>query len=101
MNNAPPVLMHKPAMVSVSIPETALCWLTLHPNGQRLYASNKQTSFLGVIDLIKRRVVTQIDMPIAEGVAMLLYPTDGSRLYVASHAAPELNVHRYPHGETD
>jgi len=77
-------------VVSVIDTGGSVHWLTLHPNGERLYASNKQTPFLGVIDLIKRRLVTQITIPNrCEGVAI---SADGARLYVASHMVPELNV---------
>ena len=65
-------------------------WLAVHPGGERLYASNKQTPVLGIVDLIKRRVTGEVTIPNrCEGVAI---SADGERLYVASHAAPELNV---------
>ncbi len=65
-------------------------WLTLSPDGERAYASHKQTPCLGIIDLVNQRVSGQVDIPNrCEGVAL---SKDGSRLYVASHAAAEINV---------
>ncbi|MDB5805261.1 MAG: hypothetical protein JWN73_2583 [Betaproteobacteria bacterium] len=65
-------------------------WITITPDGKKLYASNKTYPNLVVIDTQKREVAKQI--PLAPGSEGLSLSPDGSRLYVTAQRPQQFYV---------
>lgn len=63
-------------------------WVVATPDGGKLYASNKDTDYLSVINTKRRSL--QGTIAVANGVEGITVSPDGSRVYAADHSQPGL-----------
>jgi DNA-binding beta-propeller fold protein YncE len=61
-------------------------WVLATPDGRKLFTSNKQDAFVGVIDPVARRLTRRIAVP--HGTEGLAVSPDGRWLFAADHRMP-------------
>jgi len=61
-------------------------WVLATPDGRKLFTSNKQDAFVGVIDPVERRMTRRI--AVAHGTEGLAVSPDGRWLFAADHRLP-------------
>jgi len=75
---------------SIETGSTGSHWLTILPDGSKIYTSNKDTTHMSVINVASMKLVGTIPMP--HGSDGLTVSRDGRRLYVADLGEPALHV---------
>ena len=65
-------------------------WMTMLPDGSKVFTANKEDGFVTVVDVASMTVTGHVDTP--EGTEQIAVSPDGSRVYVSSQRSPLVYV---------
>ncbi|BEP14010.1 hypothetical protein acdb102_23210 [Acidothermaceae bacterium B102] len=75
---------------SVSVGAHGPHWMTMVPDGTKIFTANKEDAFVTVVDVASMTAVDRIQTP--HGTEQIATAPDGARVYIASQRSPELYI---------